>query len=153
MATGRRVLTAPGTVRIGGMGRTAVEPIPTAPFDPSPPSDVPATEQMAAAERREYFETQIIAFGDLTIGGMVQIRFRLPLERLRIIQRTATVTLALGYGRTPSAADFDDLVVGAIYFDFPTPPTRDLAILNMGTVAVAADVLVIAMAGARFEVV
>ncbi len=153
MATGRRVTTAPGTVRIGGIGRGAVEPIPTAPFDPALPSGVPATEQIAEAERREYFETQIIAFGDLAIGGAVQIRFRVPFERLRIIQRTGLATLGLGFGRTPSAADFDDLVAGAIYYDFPTPPTRDLGILNMGTVALADDLLVIAMAGERFETV
>ncbi len=150
MATGRAVTEAPasGIVKRGG-----VIPIPTAPFDVSLPGGAaPITEQLATIEP-EFFESQVVAFGDLAVGAAVQLRFRVPFERIRVVQRTALVTLALGFGRTPSAADFDDLVVGAIYFDFPTPPTRDLAILNMGTVAVAADLLVIAMAGRRYETV
>lgn len=155
MATGRRILVAPG-VRVGGaVGGVGVPvgvlPIPTEPFGPEGFDPTPATERMAG--RQEAFESQIVAFGLLAVTEQVELQFKVPFERIRIIQRTAAATLGLGYGRTASPADFDDLVVGAIYFDFPTPPTRDLSILNMGTVSLGFDLLVIAMAGHRYETV
>ena len=156
MATGRRVLVAPGTRRTGQVGGVGVSvgvlPFPTEPFGPEGSALVPATEALARVEQ-ESFESQIVAFGLLGAAASVELQFKVPFERVRIVQRTALATLALGYGRTTSAADFDDLVVGAIYFDFPTPPTRDLSILNMGGVALTDDLLVIAMAGRRFEAV
>ena len=157
MATGRRVLVAPGTRRTGQVGGVGVPvgvlPLPTEAFGPEGRAAlVPASEALARVEK-ESFESQIVAFGLLGTAASVELQFKVPFERVRIIQRTALATLALGYGRTTSAADFDDLVVGAIYFDFPTPPTRDLSILNMGGVALTDDLLVIAMAGRRFEAV
>ncbi|KKL28494.1 hypothetical protein LCGC14_2374590 [marine sediment metagenome] len=155
MATGRRVTTAPGTRRIGQVGGVGVPvgvlPFPTEPFGPEGFDQRPATERIIAEP--ESFESQIIAAANLGIGGSIELQFKVPFERLRIVQRTALVTLALGFGRTPSAADFDDLVAGAIYYDFQTPTTRDLGVLNMGGVALTDDLLVIAMAGRRYETV
>jgi hypothetical protein len=149
MATGRSVLTGPGTADLAvaaGIGEVATFAPPGEPGVSTPP----VTE--LAATVVDVFLPRIVALADLGIAGLVRLDFRQSIDRLRVIQRTAAVTLALGYGRQPSAADFDDLVVGAIYFDFPIPAGTDaVTILNMGGVALTFDLLVIGMAGPRFE--
>lgn len=149
MATGRKVTSGPGTSRLQLVG--GVLPIAVADFEGASFADSgPATEPAHAAEP-EVFLARVVPAANLGAGDAIRVDFRFAIERLRLIQRTAGVTLALGYGREPSAADFDDLAVGALYFDFPIPPSVTITILNMGGVAVADDLVVIGMAGERYR--